>query len=215
MNVICVKWGTMYSARHVNNLYDMVKKYLPADFTFYCYTEDSTDINSDINIIPIVGDYDGVWNKLALFNLDLGKTLYLDLDLYIQNDISKLLEKDSFTLVKCYWKPIGELESWDHNINSSVMLWDGLENKHIFDHFNTDPDYYMVKYRGIDHFLYHEGYKFDHWKQGLIYSRMFGRCGGDWFNPSPEPYWIDDGLICLFNGPKYLLSSSAKMFHLG
>lgn len=214
ISVICVKWGDMYSRKHVNNLYDQIKKHLKVPFKFYCYTDNPKDLDENIQIIPIEDEYDGVWNKLSLFNMDLGKTLYLDLDVFIQNDIDQLLDKDSFTLIQCYWKPLRELESWDHNINSSVMLWYGLENKHIYDHFKEDPELYMLKYPGIDHFIFHEGYKPDHWEQGLIYSRMFGRDEDSWFNPAPEPYWINDGLICLFNGPKYLLSSSSKMFRL-
>ena len=202
ISVICVKSGLKYNSFDVNNLYNMVRKYLPIDFTFYCYTDDPAGIDPQINIIPIETLYEGVWNKLSLFNLDLGKTLYFDLDLIIQNDLTALLDKQLFTLVKCYWKPLDELESWDHNINSSVMLWHGDENKEIYDRFVITPDTYMRKYFGIDHFIYHEGFSYDVWDENLIYSRGFGRNKKDWYNPSPDPYWIDNGLVCLFNGPK-------------
>jgi len=205
INIVCVKWGIKYSYVNVNQLYKNIKDTLSIPFNFYCYTEDPVGIDSDINIIPIETEYYGVWNKLALFNLDLDKTLYLDLDLHIQKDITPLLDKSIFTLVECYWKPKDELAGWDHNINSSVMLWHGDENKEIYDRFITNSEFYMKKYPGIDHFIYHEGFFYDKWEKGLIYSRMFGRYKEDWYNPSSTAYWIDDGLICLFNGPKELI----------
>ena len=213
INVICVKWGHKYTAQDVNNLLEMVKKHLPRDFTFHCYTEDPTGISPQVNIIPIEKAYQGVWNKLALFNLDLGTTLYFDLDLYIQNDLTPLLDKQSFHLIQCYWKPIKDIGWWDHNINSSVMLWEGLENQHLYHDFADDPEGIMSMYPGMDHFIYREEYDYDVWPEGLIYSRSFGRKAWDWHFPSPEPYWMDDGIVCLFNGPKELIQWDETLIH--
>ena len=92
INVLCVKWGTKYSAEDVNHLHDMVQKYLYKPFTFYCHTEDPTGVKA--NIIPIEEDLEIYWNKLNLFKpgfVDGDVNLYLDLDVVIQNDITPLL----------------------------------------------------------------------------------------------------------------------------
>ena len=51
VNVICMKWGSLYNAEYVNKLYNSVKRNLTLDFNFYCFTEDGKDINQNINHI--------------------------------------------------------------------------------------------------------------------------------------------------------------------
>ena len=36
IHVFSARWGTKYSVDYVNNLYNMVKRNLKADFKFYC-----------------------------------------------------------------------------------------------------------------------------------------------------------------------------------
>lgn len=199
MNVVTVKIGSKYSSDYVNALYDSIYS-----SNFYCYTDDSEGLNPNIKVIEPIEELDGVWNKLALFSLDLGKVIYLDLDVVIQGDIESIYNVDTFTMVKCYWKPLDQLyDGWmnnmDHNINSSVMVWNGLENIDIWNKFMEDPEYYMTKYHGIDHFIFHEGFTSDFWEQGKIYSRLYGINEDSWHNPQKE-YFLTGAEICLMNG---------------
>ena len=71
-----------------------LKKY--CDYDFYCYTDDPTGIDSNINIIDIPSKpaLKVWWNKLPMFNKDFplhGKTIFFDLDVYIT------------TVVHCYY----------------------------------------------------------------------------------------------------------------
>jgi len=52
MNFVCIKWGTKYTAEHVNNLYKMVQKNYTRDFTFTCYTEEPEGLICDSAYIP-------------------------------------------------------------------------------------------------------------------------------------------------------------------
>ena len=52
IHVICSKWGDKYSADYINKLYNMVKRHLPAEFKFYCQTEDTDGLDSNIEILP-------------------------------------------------------------------------------------------------------------------------------------------------------------------
>ena len=192
-------------------MHDTVQKYLYQPFTFYCHTEDPTGVKA--NIIPIEEDLEIYWNKLTLFkpgfvNGDIN--LYFDLDVVIQNDITPLLHclEDDLTLVRAYWK--GDLvtdgssdkfkERWDMYANSSVMLWKNGMHHNIWHHFENDMDYWMVKYKGMDRFLFHEGFKLNWFPKGLIYSKK-------WEKPDPK------ALVCLFNGLQYHHTSSAKILH--
>ena len=39
MNIYTVKWGSKYSAKHVNKIYESCNEFISQDFTFYCLTE--------------------------------------------------------------------------------------------------------------------------------------------------------------------------------
>ena len=56
MNFLTIKWGDKYSAKYVNNLYNMVKRNYTKDFRFICYTDDHTGINKEIEVISIPDD---------------------------------------------------------------------------------------------------------------------------------------------------------------
>ena len=67
---------------------------------FYCYTDDIYNLRDNIHVIPLEDlGLDGVWNKLALFKpgiLPEGKWLYLDLDVIVQNRLTKFYELKTF-----------------------------------------------------------------------------------------------------------------------
>ena len=237
LNIVCVKWGDKYSADYVNRLFKMVSNNISIPFNFYCYTDDSKNIVDNIRIIDIEDDYLEVWwNKLALFQKDFIKgeatNLYFDLDVVIQNKIDSLMNyvKDELTLVRCYWK--GNLVTYDNEIkirnrwdmyaNSSVMIWRNNSLSHIWDYFNSNPEYFMMKYLGIDRFLFHEKIKLNFFPKKIIYSRMKGEEEEDYtygklydvklFKNKKTRirlkqfkeiymYHIPERMICIFNGP--------------
>lgn len=215
MNILTVKWGTKYSHEHVNRLHELI-----GHCTFYCYTEDPSGLNPNINVIPIEEDLPDVWNKLALFKENFGnikgKIMYLDLDVIVYNDLKSDLYDayDNFTMVKCYWKPLKELYKerkefsrypndyhikTDMDINSSVMIWNQNENVHIWNTFMNDPESYMLKYLGIDRFLFWEKLSNNFFDPNLVYSRYYGIDEDSWFNPN-WPYLVPNGIVCLLNG---------------
>jgi len=72
--VVCLKYGTKYSADYVNKLYNMVKRNLTLDHEFVCYTEDATGIDLGIRIepIPLMPGVTGWWYKPMFFNPNIG-----------------------------------------------------------------------------------------------------------------------------------------------
>lgn len=180
MNVLCVKHGTKYGSEFVNKLSWMLKRNLTIPYQLYCYTDDPVGIQSDINIIPIPEDNDLEvwWNKLAMFKKGFGglkgQCLYLDLDVVIQNNIDCLADYKDFTLIHAHWKGNITIDKYDMDINSSIITWEADSVNHIWEYFEKEKDFYMVKYRGIDRFLYHEGFKFNFFDRDLFYSRISG-----------------------------------------
>lgn len=220
INVICVKWGNKFTPDFVNRLYTMVDRNLSYDFRFYCYTDDKQNIRDEVNIIDIPSDHELEvwWNKLALFQKGMfdGTCLFFDLDVVIQNNIDHLLDyldPKYLTKVKSYWKSEKKTKygidyddlksSFDMTNNSSVMLWKANTLSDIWEHFNKDPDYYMLKYRGIDRFIYHEGFEVRNFPKGHIYSRLFGfdiGNGGPRIVKNGYDLYKDESYsICIFN----------------
>lgn len=198
----------------------MVNRNLSLDFRFYCYTEDPKGIRQEANIIEIPKDneLEVWWNKLALFQKGMfdGTCLFLDLDVVIQKNIDHLLnylDLKCLTKVRSYWKNENKTtfsinyddlkSSYDMTNNSSVMLWKADSLCDIWNHFMINPEYYMLKYRGIDRFIYHEGFETKNFPRGEIYSRLFGfdlENGGPRITENGYDLYKDDNYpICIFN----------------
>jgi len=214
MNIICLKWGDKFTYEHVNRLYKMVCKNFHGDFNFICHTENANGINRNIVIQPLPNyNLEKWWWKLTLFEYSTKvPTLFLDLDVVIQNDITHMKDyvvEDMLCTIKCYWKPyvttIAEFPHYDMNLNSSVMLWQG-DLTHVWDNFIKDPEYYMLKYNGIDSFLFYDNPDVLLWfKRGEIYSRLYGIDENNYWRTKDKfinYFYSKDHNICIFNGWK-------------
>tara|TARA_Y100001972_G_scaffold26316_2_gene32167 strand:- start:4796 stop:5410 length:615 start_codon:yes stop_codon:yes gene_type:complete len=161
MNIIFVKEGTLYKSLHVNNLYHSLYEYYP-NARFICYTDDPRGV--EIECIHIDTHLRKWWNKLALFSEHFpakGECLLFDLDIKINYDPSPYLTRfDKLYMVSAYWKRHEKKyyirHRYDTVVNSSVLAWTNHEQTHIWNHFNTNRDYFMRKYKGIDGFIYNE-----------------------------------------------------------
>ena len=184
MNIIFVKWGTKYSSEDVNTLY---KSLVREDFDYYCYTDDPSGIDPNINIIPIPAKpaLKVWWNKLYMFNKDFpltGKTIFFDLDVYIRSDPWVILESinwQKLTLVDCSYKTHvvdSRKHHFDVKINSSVAAWNADAGRihSIWDKFySSQKDYYLRKYAGIDRFIVHEGFHYDVFPSDTVQSYKY------------------------------------------
>lgn len=223
MIISCVKWGNKFSYEHVNRLYTMVSKNIDIPFTFVCYTENPDNIHKDIQIKPLDVSLglEKWWWKLCMFAEPSNDVnLFFDLDVVIKKDITFLSQhvvQDQVKMIEAHWKTY-KLKDGDMNYNSSMLVWTG-DLTHIWNKFIKDPEYWMMKYKGIDSYLY-----FHHnplvFPRGIVYSRLFGidetNC---WSYDQPsKPYFDADLPVCIFNGwrrdtlnNKYLLDNDGYL----
>lgn len=179
--ILMIKYGEKYSAADVNRIVtDTGQKY-----NYACITDDPTDIDPIVKIIPLPTEVEGHWIKIWMYTLEgLGDTLYLDLDIRIQKNIDHMWNYlDIYpTIAYTYWKN-KEFPEYDYdshgmrylsNYNSSVVMWKEGTARHIWDQFERNSDYYMVKYFGDDRFLWHEDFRFNRFPQGELYSFVYG-----------------------------------------
>lgn len=202
--ILMLKYGTKYSADDVNKIVnDTGRKY-----TYICFTDDPTGLDSIVNAWPLPTEVEGHWYKVWLFSQkNLGDCLYLDLDIRIQNNIDHLWEYLAIrpTIVYTNWKNkefpdhVGKTHSMRYlsNYNSSVMLWKSGFGNYVWDHFQTDPDYFMVKYWGDDRFLWHETLGFNHFPSKEVYSYIYG---ANYYGDNTSFKYRPEFTIALLNG---------------
>ena len=154
--ILCLKHGSKYSADYVNRLYSMVSRHCTLDFKFVCLTEDSTNLNPDILIIPLPSNLQGWWCKPYMFSDDLGlkgSILYMDLDVVIANNIDHLFlyEKDHWCTIRDFTRKMRP--SWE-KYNSSVIRFNSGQLSHLWESFKTDHLKVQAKYFGDQDWLY-------------------------------------------------------------
>ncbi len=202
-SILMLKYGTKYSAEDVNKIVeDTGRKY-----TYICFTDDPTGLDPIVVAWPLPDDIEGHWYKVWMFSQrGFGDVLYLDLDVRIQKNIDHLWKylDEHPTIAYTYWKN-REFPDYDgdthgmrylSNYNSSVMLWKDGTVHHIWEHFERNSDYYMVKYFGDDRFLWHEDFRFNYFPQGELYSFVYGA----------DYYGIDDDNKSFVYRPRYTIA---------
>ena len=135
LRVICVRTGDKFDSWYEENLKYMIDTHSNLKY-------DEFEVIRDEN-------YDGVFNKLQMFDRYRdGQNIYFDLDTIITGDCNHLLRKE-FHVCLAWWRKV-----YHTPLNSSIMSWCG-DQSHIFQTFDYDPEYFMMKYnKGIDQYLF-------------------------------------------------------------
>ena len=151
VNVICIKWGTLYGPEFVNKLHAMVQRNLSREHRFVCMTDDTAGIDERIETLPIPeicmpeGKPKSGWKKLTLFSKELGdlsgKTLFLDLDVVIVDSIDALFDyADQFTIIE-NWTQKGRGIG-----NSSVFCYEIGRHVEVLDYYKEHMDEVIVQH---------------------------------------------------------------------
>ena len=93
---------TDYTSEHVNKLYRGIQRNTTVPFRFICVTDDKTNIDSEIEVIPLFKEsahlmkYGGCYHRLFIFSKDIEKYfgprfITIDLDAVITGSLDKLL----------------------------------------------------------------------------------------------------------------------------
>lgn len=102
VNVICMKWGTLYGPAYVRALQRGVSRHLRRPHRFVCFTDDVSGLEREVECLPLptlnlpAGQADTRWRKLGVFADKLadltGSTLFLDLDLVVVGPLDPFFE---------------------------------------------------------------------------------------------------------------------------
>ena len=150
--VVCLKYGTKYSAEYVNKLYNGVKRNLTVPFEFVCYTEDKQGIDPAIRIepIPLLAGVTGCWYKPMFFNPELGLNgtiLFFDLDVVVFRNIDKLFtyEPMKFCIIRDFNRHV--IRNYN-KFNSSVFRLNTGMHSEVYTNFMKDPNIPIRRYHG-------------------------------------------------------------------
>lgn len=136
--IVCLKHGTKYSADYVNKLFNMVHRNSTIDFKFCCITEDPSNLDKHIKIVPTPqNSLSGWWLKPWVFSKELpldGTILFLDLDIVIIKNIDNLwtYEPDKFCIIRDFnRKHIAGYNKFNSSVfrfvkGSMPYVWDNL-----------------------------------------------------------------------------------------
>ena len=155
VNVVCLKWGDVYSPDYVNALYSMVERHLSLPFRFICFTENSEGIRSEVEIWPLpefaeppweYARFCQAWRKLALFKPGLadmqGKVLFLDLDVVIMSSIDALFTYSPKLAIIENWYQPGQLVG-----QASAICFEVGQPENLLTHYLADPIAVLKAYR--------------------------------------------------------------------
>ena len=127
-----------YRAEHVQLLRRQVSKHLTLPHRFVCLSDVQIE---GVETIPLTQGWPGWWNKIELFQHDLGRLLYLDLDTVIVGSLNDLVSRSHrFTALQALSRDQGRC------LNSGLMAWEG-RRLDIFERFRAAPDRYMRQCR--------------------------------------------------------------------
>ena len=158
VNVVCMKWGTLYSAHYVNVLKAMVARHLSQPHRFVCFTDDPSGIQKDIETFPLPDVFVpkpyaiSPWRKLGMFAEPLGdlkgKTLFLDLDVVIVDDLDPFFTySDTFAIIE-NWTQLGRGIG-----NSSVYCFTVGAHKDVLETYQRNTESVLTSYDNEQVFL--------------------------------------------------------------
>jgi len=153
-NVVCLKVGDKYDSDFVNKLYRACKRNLSIDYKFYCFTDDSSYLDGDMDVHDLpVNDHPNIkgwWWKTYLHKEGLfdekDTNLYIDLDMVIVDNIDKFFTHEPSS---CY---VGcSLPIKKKGFANYIFRWKGNFNK-VWDLINLNPRL-MMDYRSDQEYV--------------------------------------------------------------
>ncbi len=187
VNIVCMKWGTLYGAHYVNKLLHSVRRNLRKDFRFVCFTDDSQGIEPEAECHPIPevrfsdAETDRRWLKLGVFRSDIadlsGPCLFLDLDVVIVGPIDELFEYEprAFCISHDWWMPhkhlIAQLTNRPKIGNTSVFRFEAGSMEFALNNFESNSDELMRQFILEQAYITHAaGNRIRWWPQKWISS---------------------------------------------
>jgi hypothetical protein len=101
LSVVCWKWGSLFSAAHVNALRTMLARHLHLDHELVCVTDQPAGIDGDVRIVPMPTTYAHTIRcrrRMQMYDREFAaqfgtRMLALDLDVVLVDDITPIVDR--------------------------------------------------------------------------------------------------------------------------
>lgn len=215
VNVVCMKWGTLYGPEYANRLYAMTARNLKRPFRFVCFTDDHRGLRPEIEVmaippIKIDAPFENTpWRKLALYHPELGDltgpTLFFDLDLVITGPLDRFFEHPGDYVVIHNWTQPKRIVG-----NTSVFRFNVGAHADLYELFQSKPtQFWFEKYRIEQTYLSFEldkQGKLSYWPAEWCVSFKASCLPGGWKFPGILLNWVlpsklpETASVCVFHG---------------
>lgn len=138
IQIICIKFGTKYPAEYVNKLFRGISRNTTKEFLFTCYTENTIDIDPNLNCQPLPLDLGDWHNKIGLYNSKLynneDQIFYFDLDTVIVGNLDEILSyRGDFIILRDPYR--------EKFFGSGLMSWKPLAVNHMYQNYVSEGTY--------------------------------------------------------------------------
>ncbi len=177
--VLCMKWGTLYSADYVNVLYRAAQANMTGPFRFLCLTDTREGLLPEVEHAPIpdIGLKPehwkgGGWPKLSVFVNPLhdvtGRVLFIDLDMVIWGALDGFFTHGQ-GMVMLDSGPWRHRDGVPHPM-SSIFAFDAGAHADMLDRLRADRDRLIAHYYLEQDFIAGEAGPLAFWPQDWIRS---------------------------------------------
>lgn len=225
VNILTLKWGTLYSSEYVNRLYRGVYANLHRPFRFVCVTDDPSGLVPEIDAQPfpsmpewykpneVYTGWPSIYVKLLVFEKGFaglsGPTLFLDIDQIITGDLDRFFDyrPGEFCIIHNWIEFRKRIVRKVPAIgNSSCFRFDAGEKSHyIFEKFKSEQEAAIDRrnYRTEQAYMTHAvGLdRVNWWPEDFV--RSFKRsCTWPWpLNHLLPPHPVKTSILCFHGSP--------------
>lgn len=189
VTIVCMKWGSGFTSRHVNALYAGVLRNMEETFDFVCMTDDGSGLAAGILVRPIpdLGLPErawrrGCWPKLGVFAPHLfpyeDVVLFLDLDIIVQQSLAPFIElvrMRRHLIIQREWNPalwglLPQALRPDRGAQSSVFGFCPATMQNIYGDVTAAPASVIDKYRNDQTYLTQRVQRRSYWPASFCVS---------------------------------------------
>lgn len=189
VTIVCMKWGSEFTAAHVNALYAGVLRNMDEAFDFVCLTDDGRDLATGIDVRPIpdLGLPErawrrGCWPKVGVFAPHLfpleDVVLFLDLDVMVQHSLAPfidLVRQRGHLVIQREWNPdlwslLPPLLRPDRGAQSSVFGFNPASLEHVYTDFTAETARIIEAFKNDQTYLTHAVKRRSYWPTDFCVS---------------------------------------------
>lgn len=172
INIVCIKWGSVYNDGYVNKLYNMIVRNTSYNVKFYCFTDNDDGIDKSIIIKPLpilntLKDYQHIYSyrkEVGLCDDNLGglngeRVFFFDLDMVAISNLDELFDypvDDKFYIINDWHTKgnnVGQASCYSWIVGKLGIIKKDYESdpKIAIENFGTAAQEYLSS-KVIEHF---------------------------------------------------------------